>query len=241
LGILRTVALLSAAAVLGNAHTARAQGISNDLNGYLTFGSGYWSRGVSRNDGPTLQAGIDWQMQNGVFVGGWAANVDYAADYDESAPRAIETDVYVGYHSRGTTWSWTTTLGRYGYPHAGYSYDYNELSATVGYRDRVFYTASFGDDFYGWGRRSLNQEVALAVPLHGDFEIGMTVGRFAIDGTRVDYSHWNVGVSKLVRRVAIDLRYYGTGLDRVGYLGDPTAERYVLSISYGLRGKRGRI
>jgi hypothetical protein len=87
----------------------------------------------------------------------------------------------------------------------------------------------------------LNQELSLAVPLRGDFELGFTAGRFAVDGTRVDYSHWNVGVSKLVRRVAIDLRYYGTGLDRIGYLGDPTASHYVLSVSYALHGKRGRI
>lgn len=238
----RAAALFAAAAAaIAAAQPARAQRVGPDLNGYVTLGSGSWSRGVSQNDGPSLQLGIDWQHQSGLFVGAWATNVDFAVDYSHDRPRRVETDAYVGYHDRSERWSWTTTLGRYRYPGAAWSYDYDELSATVGYRERVFYTASYSDDFYGWGRHALNQELAFALPLRGDVEIGATLGRFALESTGVDYTHWNVGVSKIVRRVVVDLRYYGSGLDQVGYLGDPDARHYVLSVSYGLHGKRSRI
>ncbi len=48
-------------------------------------------------------------------------------------------------------------------------------------------------------------------------------------------THWNVGASKLVGRMAIDLRYYDGNYDWRNYLGDPNAENYVLSVSYALK------
>ena len=116
-----------------------------------------------------------------------------------------------------------------------------ELTATVGFRDRVFYTASYSGDFYSLDHESLSQELAFAWPLARDVELGATFGRFAVSGTAIDYTHWNVGISKLVRRVVVDLRYYDSGYDRVSYLGDPHANQYVLSVSYALRGTRSRI
>ena len=239
--LLRVVPFLIAAGSPAAALDAHAQDGSPSLNGYVTLGSGYLNRGLSQNDGLSLQLGIDYQHQSGVFAGAWAANVDYALEYSYEQPREIEADAYVGYHRRGEDLSWTFMLGRYLYPDTAIPYNYNELSATVGYRDRFFYTASYSDDFYALGRSALNQEISFALPLRGDLEIGAAFGRFALDGTRVDYTHWNIGVSKLVRRVVVDLRYYESGYDWLSYLGDPSANHYVLSVSYALRGKRPRI
>ena len=220
---------------------AAAQDATPALNGYVTLGNGYWSRGLSQNDGLSVQLGVDYQHRSGWFAGVWAANVDYEVEYSYEQPREIETDLYGGYHRRGEDWSWTLMLGRYYYPHTAISYDYGELSATVGYRDRVFYSASYSDDFYGFPRSGLNQELSFALPLRGDLEIGGALGRFAIADTVVDYSHWNLGVSKLVKRVAIDLRYYDSDYEKVGWLGDPDANHYVLSVSYALHGNKPRI
>jgi uncharacterized protein (TIGR02001 family) len=228
-------------ALLATAGTSVAQDAASGVNGYFTLGNGYWSRGLSQNDGLSIQAGVDYQLPSGWFAGGWAANVDYAVETWPEQPRELAVDVYGGYHRRGSDWSWTVTLGRYLYPDTAVSYDYNELSGTVGFRDRVFYTASYGDDFYGLPRSALNQELSLALPLRGDVEIGAVVGRFAMSGTDVDFSHWNVGVSKLVRRVAVDLRYYDSGYDRTGWLGDPDSNHLVVSVSYALRLKKTRI
>ena len=220
---------------------AFAQDAALGLNGYLTLGSGYWARGLSQNDGLSLQAGVDYQTQSGWFVGAWAANVDYSVEISYDEPRDLAVDLYGGYHRRTDDWSWTVTLGRYLYPGTAVDYDYDELSGTVGFRDRVFYTASYSDAFYGSDRAALNQELSFALPLRGDLEVGAALGRFAIASTDVDYSHWNVGVSKVVRRVVVDLRYYDSGYDWLGWLGDPDANHYVVSVSYALRPKRSRI
>jgi uncharacterized protein (TIGR02001 family) len=146
--------------------------------------------------------------------------------------RDIETSAYVGYHGRGERWSWTVSGGRYWYPGAD-DYDYDEWSASVGFRDRVFYTASYNAEFYS-GTAALNQEVAVAFPLPRDFELGGAVGYFDIGGGP-QITHWNVGASKLVGPMALDLRYYDGNYATRGYLGDPAADQYVLSFSYALK------
>jgi uncharacterized protein (TIGR02001 family) len=228
------------ALAFGAGHAA-AQDAGPSLNGYLTLGNGYWSRGLSQNDGLSVRAGIDYQLQGGWFAGAWAGNVDYAVEYSYEQPRDLEVDVYGGYHRRGQDWSWTVTLGRYLYPDTAIPYDYDELSGTVGFRDRVFYTASYSDEFYGLTKAALNQELSFALPLRGDVEIGAAIGHFDLATSDVDYSHWNLGVSKLVRRVVLDLRYYDSGYEWVGWLGDPDANHYVFSVSYALRGKKSKI
>jgi uncharacterized protein (TIGR02001 family) len=233
--------VLLAAVALGAVRVAAAQDASAGVNGYLTVASGYWSHGLSQADGPTLQLGVDYQHAGGFFAGAWAADVDYVADYAAADPRDSVVDVYAGYHRRTADWSWTGMVGRYVYPGTGAAYDYTEWSATVGYRDRLFYTASYSHDFYGWRRSSLNQEISFALPLRGDLELGGALGKFAVSDTSVDFTHWNLGLSKVVRRLVVDLRYYESGYAGAGYLGNPDADHYVLSLSYGLRGRRTKI
>lgn len=220
---------------------AAAQDAAAGVNGYLTLGNAYWSHGLSQNDGLSVQLGVDYQHTSGFFAGGWAANVDYEVEYSREQPRETVVDAYAGYHARAEQWSWTVVLGRYFYPGTAIPYDYDELGATVGFRDRVYYTAAYSPSFYAQDRSALNQELSLALPLRGDVEIGATLGRFALRGTDVEYTHWNVGVSKVVRRVVVDLRYYESGYDWTTWLGDPNANQYVISVSYALHGRRTRI
>jgi len=217
---------------------ARAQDPVSELSGYVTLSSGYWKHGLAHNDGASLQLGIDYQHYTGFFAYARAMNVDYPQDLPGQT-RDVETSAYVGYHRRRAQWSWTASLGTYIYPGAG-DYDYDEVSASVGFRDRVFYTASYNDEYYyAGGSSALNQEVSVAFPLPRDIEIGGAAGYFDVSGGP-KITHWNVGVSKLVGRTALDLRYYDGNYEWRNYLGDPDANNYVLSVSYALRGKRSR-
>jgi uncharacterized protein (TIGR02001 family) len=215
------------------------QSVDAGVSGYVTLGNGYWRHGLSQNDGLSIQLGIDYQRPSGFFAGGWAANVEYDLEYWRAEPRELLLDAYVGFHRGADDWSWTVMLGRYLYPDSPVSYDYNEISAGVGFRDRVFYTVSYSDDFYGRGSAS-SHEVSAAFPLPWDLEIGAAVGRFEFPKGRVEHTHWNVGISKVLRRIALDLRYFDSDLDRITYIGDPGADRYVLSLSYALRRNRSR-
>ncbi len=128
----------------------------------------------------SLQLGIDYQHYTGFFAYARAMNVDYPQNY-EGQSRDVEGSAYVGFHRRRAQWSWTVSMGRYVYPDTD-GYDYDEVSASVGFRDRVFYTASYNDEYYVRGNSALNQEISVAFPLPGDFEVGGAVGYFDVSG-----------------------------------------------------------
>jgi uncharacterized protein (TIGR02001 family) len=175
---------------------ARAQDPASDLNGYVALSSGYWKHGLAQSDGASLQLGIDYQHYTGFFAYARAMNVDYPQNY-EGQSRDVEGSAYVGFHRRRAQWSWTASMGRYMYPGTD-GYDYDEVSASVGFRDRVFYTASYNDEYYVRGNSALNQEISVAFPLPGDFEVGGAIGYFDVSGGGPEIAHWQVGVSKLV-------------------------------------------
>lgn len=238
MGCARAVAfLLAAIAAAGSAH---AQAPAPGLRGYVTVASGYWKHGLAQSDGATLALAVDYEHGSGFFAYGRVSNVDYASygPYDDS--RDLEASAYAGFHARRRGWSWAASVGRYLYPDTGGVYDYGELTLSVGLRERVFYTVSTSDDYYGWPSRALRQEVSVVFPLRADFEVGAALGSFELADGGADFTHWNVGVSKLVRRFAVDLRYYRSNHEGAGWLGDPYADRYVVSASYALRGRPGR-
>ena len=228
--------LVAIVVVLAPTGAAFAQAPESALNGYVTLSSGYWKHGLAQSDGATLQLGIDYQHYTGFFAYARAMNVEYPQNFPGQT-RDLEASAYVGYHDRADRWSWTVSVGRYIYPGAS-DYDYDEWSGSVGFRDRVFYSASYNNEYYARGPSALNQEISLAFPLPANFEVGGAVGYFDItDGANI--THWNVGASKLLGRIAIDLRYYDGNYEYSNYLGDPRARNYVLSVSSALKRKPG--
>lgn len=212
------------------AGAAHAQDALSGVSGYFTLSSGYWKHGVAQTDGASLQVGIDYQHHSGFFAYARAMNIDYPqlAFYKQ---RDVETSVYLGFHDRGQRWSWTVSAGRYWYTDRD-AYDYDEWSASVGFRDRVFYSAFYSDSYYG--SSALNQEFTLTFPLPRNFEVGGALGFLRVSGGP-DFTHFNVGASKLLGRMAVDLRYYDGDYGAYEQFGDPDADNYVLSVSYALK------
>jgi uncharacterized protein (TIGR02001 family) len=227
------LAFLAALAPAGLTH---AQTPVPNLSGYVTLGSGYWQRGLAQNDGTALSLGIDFAHPSGFFTYARATNVDFDVEY-YGQTRDVEASAYVGYHDRRGAWSWTASLGRYFYPGTGGRYDYNELEASVGWRNRVFYSAAYIPDYYGAASAARSHEVAVAFPLRADLEIGGSVGYFDAASVAAEITYWDVGVSKLLRRVALDVRYYDSNYNEVGFLGAYDPNRVVVSVSYALRRK----
>jgi uncharacterized protein (TIGR02001 family) len=227
--VARSSVAVVALATVGAVH---AQGSVSGLSGYFTLSSGFWRHGVAQSDGASLQLGVDYQHYTGFFAYARALNVDYPQNlpYQE---RDVETSAYVGYHGRGERWSFTVNAGRYWYPGTE-GYDYDEWSGSVGFQDRIFYTASYSDDYYASGSSALNQELSVAFPLPRNFEVGGGIGYFDLNGGP-QITHWNVGASKLVGPMAIDLRYYDGNYYWRTYLGDPDADNYGLSVAYALK------
>jgi uncharacterized protein (TIGR02001 family) len=222
------------------APVATAQVGAPNFSGYVTLANDYRHRGQSQADGEgSLQLGIDYRHDSGWFAGAWAANVEYATERSWARPRQTEVDYYVGFDRRQADWSWTVTLSRYAYPDVSFDYDYSEIAGSMSYRDRVFFAATYTDDLLALGRSASTQEVGLVFPVDWNIEVGATLGRLASSAAPGGgYTYWNVGASKIIRRVALDLRFHDSSQGLYTYLGNPNGDQWVLSLSYAIQPKR---
>ncbi|MBN1237306.1 MAG: hypothetical protein JXB36_02335 [Gammaproteobacteria bacterium] len=238
-----TACAAAAVASGGAAAQSTVPRIGPRISGYVTVMSDYRNRGLSQSGGdPAVLLGADYQHGSGFFAGARAANVEYAVPAPDGSARHAEAALYAGYSRRFRRWSVTGSVGRYTYPGSDYDWDYGEVGASIGFRDRVFLTASWTDDFFNVGAHALSHELAVALPVGAGFEVGAGIGRFRSSGIDVDYTHWNAGASKRIGRFGIDLRYYDSSHDagRYGTVqprrmlpGAPSDGEWVLSVSRG--------
>lgn len=221
---------------VGGAPHALAQGRSPDFEAYLTLSNDYRSRGLSQLDsGVSWQVGVDYEHASGLFVGGLAANVEYAVERAFPSQRAHVVNIYTGYAWRARGWRFNAALSRYLYPDFSFDYDYSHLAFGATLMNRLSYTAGYSDRWYSRPYSAWHHELGVAQPLRRDFELSASLGRFSSDAVPGGaYTYWDAGVSKVMRRVGLDLRYHTATLDQPSVAGDPGGERWVLSVSLGL-------
>lgn len=235
-GAARRTAACLLCALGAAAAPAAAQPQTSQINAYLTVATDARARGLSQLDGDTaVRVGLDYEHARGFFAGGVVGNVSYAIDAGRARPREELLELYTGYLWRGAEWGFTGSVGHYDYPDTAFDYDYTELAAVVDFRDRYFYRVAYTDDLLSLGYRALGHELGVSIALPADFELGASLGRLDARDDPLEYTHYNIGVSRLVGRFGLDLRRYGTSREVVGYLGSSAAEQWVFSLSYAIR------
>ncbi|HSG66577.1 MAG TPA: TorF family putative porin, partial [Gammaproteobacteria bacterium] len=139
----RNIGLAAAALLACAASTAAAQAPESRLSAYLTIASDYRRYGLSQSDGhAAAQVGVDYEHARGWFLGGWVSTVDFEAEEPLEDQRRTEIDLYAGYDFERDDWGATITAARYRYPGGPPYTDYDELSAGMRFRDRLFATVS---------------------------------------------------------------------------------------------------
>lgn len=146
------IALVSVAAVLAPAVEAAGP------SGSVTLASQYISRGFQQSWGrPVLQAGAQYDWDNGLFVGTWASGVDDRF-YEGGS---VEWDVYAGYSRRVKDITWSATVYYYDYPGARMSaadarYDYGEVILAARWRMlSLSYAHTWTRDYCGYNSATL--------------------------------------------------------------------------------------
>ena len=145
--------------------------------------SDYVWRGMTQTAGQAaVSGGIDYDAGNGVYVGTWFSNVEFA-------DASYEADIYAGYAGKAGDFDYDVGYVYYGY-FDGTDLDFSEVYGSVTYD---FVTAGvailvdaegadFADTFY------YNLDGAWAV--EGGFELGAHIGYYDVDGAdeQIDYS-----------------------------------------------------
>ena len=208
-----------------------------DIQGSLGASSDNVFRGVSLSRGqPSLLADL-----NGVgtrWFGGLSVDTLRLAPGSSVQPQLIG---YLGYQQPlSTDWSGTWSLRHYDYPTDAYRsrYDYQELSANLGWRDQVQLQLIGSPDTYAvasghrYGRGAawaaqLNGEVPLPRTLSGQLGIGYEDLRRQVGG---GYVYWSAGLSAQWTGWTFALAYIGTDAEGRRLFGARAGDRLVGSV-----------
>lgn len=206
------------AALLCASQALAAQG---DWGASVGVTSDYISYGLSQTRGRTaLQADGHYRktLQDGsvaLFGGAWISTLN-SDQWDDSE---LELDGYLGTSWRVSPRSVATfTFTHYAY--AGESswghYDYDEVSATLGFANRLFGTIVWTPDsveYTGFATqrccRRMAYEVEVHQPLPRHFTFALGAGYADLIGT-AGYAFWNAGLSRMFGGLELNVSYIGT-------------------------------
>jgi len=219
---------------LALANETSAQTTTDRLRASVTIASDYVQNGLLQtNDDPSLQLALDYEHENGFFLGGALSNVDYLADSGLSNSRESQGTLYAGYLWRRNQWRTNVAVSRYIYPDFERDYDYWYGSATVSYRDRYFVSAAYSSDYLDLYDRTKQVSAGLALPWIQDIEFSATIGHLGFGGRFASsYSYWNAGISRPFGRIAVDVRYHDSDFDRDSIAGNQTHNQWVISMTW---------
>jgi uncharacterized protein (TIGR02001 family) len=178
---------------------------------------------------------------SGLFAGGALGNVDFSSDEGLPSERDKAANLYVGYSWRRARWSGAISATRYAYPGFSSGYDYTQLAATVSYRGRYHLTYTESSDYYSIGQSAEQYRAGISRPWILGLEASINAGRFRSDERfDIGYSFFDIGLSRILGRFALDLRYHDDTYERATAIGESGDDRWVFSISYAISpGPRG--
>lgn len=115
------------------------------ISGSVSIVNKYIYRGGEENDDVTLQGGVQYDHQSGVFAGYWGSMLGYDPT-DETQNSGFEHDVYIGYGRQlNDQWSYSSQVTAYIYEGGGTVYNDDrsskrrttgiELNNTLNYQD----------------------------------------------------------------------------------------------------------
>lgn len=187
---LKTVAAAAAMLATGAAYAGATANIG--------VGSEYLFRGIPQTNGATVQGGLDFSMDSGLYAGVWASNVNFAG-----AENGNEFDLYGGF---------TTKLGEIGLDVGAIGYLYTEnaenganaagdidfmevyVGASAGpVSAKVYYSPDYNNN----SKTSLYGTATASFPLSDTLSVFAQVGSLDWDDTD-SYIDFSTGVTKSV-------------------------------------------
>jgi uncharacterized protein (TIGR02001 family) len=191
------------------------------VTGSLGGTSDFVFRGLSLTRGkPAAQASVDVEFAREFYAGAFVATTD--PNPGPSPP--VEMDFWAGrYWRMSENFSGDLRLSQYFYPddprHT--SYDRTEVTATLGFRNRVFFSAIYSPNMEALGSsRVYHEGMVWAAELSGRhpfnerMSIAAGVGHYGLDEVYDDnYNYWNVTFIATLAPFELQLAYLGVDGD----------------------------
>ncbi|MCL1142291.1 TorF family putative porin [Shewanella gaetbuli] len=221
--LLQAVALSSTLLLSGSALAEVSANIGATSN-YL------WRGQTQTDDSVAVQGGIDYGHESGFYVGGWASNVDFGDG------TTYEADVYLGFGQElDSGFIYDISYLYYAYPDSDDSYDFGEVSLTLGYKwfDVGYSTVvnadsdvSGAEDETDWNYLQANLTIPVSDTLSVGLHYGYSSGDVVEDLNGDTYSDYNVSLSADTDIGTVSFMVSSTDLDE-------DDAKVVLGYSYG--------
>lgn len=223
LGVLAGSAMVSSAAMAGDAPQSSVTGSVAVVNDYLF-------RGLSQtNRKPAVQPGIEYDHASGWYVGAWGSNISWLSDGStDAAPISsnLELDLYTGFRgSFSGDWSYDVGLYEYYYPGtypAGFTRPYTtEAYGSLGYKGVTLkYSHAFTNLFGFQGSKNSGYvDLSWNVEFSPGWTLNLHAGHQDVRHVAgASYSDWKVGVTRaFAHGYSVSLGYYDTNASRSVY------------------------
>lgn len=232
--------LLPAAAVtcVGLVMIAPPVPAAEGWGGSLVATTDYVLRGISQTQGgPAVQGDLHYTGPAGWFAGLWASNIDPGS----SDIGHVEINAYAGIAwTPASDWNARVSYVRYLYPDASprTGYDYGELVAGLGYRDRAYASIAWSPDEtrvsqsgYEHSGTALSYELSLRQPIWRGLALAAGVGYYDLSNLfEQSYWSWSGTVTCAIRAFEVDLsRFANDSAARELFGREAADDRWVLT------------
>lgn len=240
----------------------REEFLGGKFSTWVEFASDYVFRGESEtNDGdiPSLKGSITWTHNTGVYLGYYLANNLFPGDDSEGNNPKINAiwGPYIGYTTKnilGSGINYNGMFFQYVYPgdrDSNYLEMFNYIDKQFGkWNLKLEYSPTITDWFGVEDLQSHNIAIHPSVLLGHGITLSGGVGYQFFDNSgpsldangngkeELNWTHWNIGISRNMFGFNVDLRYHDTDIkegehDFYGFENNHQIvdERYVISVS----------
>jgi len=182
--VIKPLVIATAMSVAGLVSTAQAADVDasgieatpiQGLSGNIGVVSQYIFRGGVENDGASVQGGLDWAADNGIYVGYWGSNLGYGDD----GANGVENDFYVGWGG-GDKFTYDIGLLYYYYLNVD---DANvpELYGSLGWGPLSFGAAYATDDANWTNKGDIYWSLTAEGEVGGGFTLGAKAGWYTYE------------------------------------------------------------
>jgi uncharacterized protein (TIGR02001 family) len=212
-----------------------------DFDGSLGASTDNVFRGLTQSQGQASVQANGYLTDTHWFGGLTSESVKRA----RSLPTGVELIGYLGYQQLlSDTWNGALTLRHYDYPGNRYRgrYDYDELSASVSWRQQLVLSVIASPDTYGaaygpYGRYGRGAAFAAELGGHEPLPYGLSadlgLGYYDLQQqVGAGYAYWSAGLGKQWRAWELRLDYIGTDAEARRLFRSLAGDRLVASVAW---------
>ena len=184
----KVVAVAVGGLLLGMASNAQAQ-----VSGSATLTSDYVWRGSSQTrEDRAIQAGVKYAHESGLYASVWGSSVKFKPD---SGARS-EFDLAVGWSGKiATDWALDVYLLRYQYPSADTSLNWNEINASITWRDNYWLAVGHSSNAMASRTTGTYLLAGARYPIGETLRLEGAVAHYVLDDAFADsYTHGSLGL-----------------------------------------------